>query len=117
MAEQRWTLELIIVTTLAAFSASTPAAENTGQRTIVDMGCDNVDSVCYIDISGAPAGASTGCSSNLIQWDSLNDPNGKNTYAALMAAFISGKQVNVYINSCFAARPAYPTIWYFNIYN
>jgi hypothetical protein len=93
------------------------AGENTGARSIVDMGCDNVDSICYIDIAGAPVGTSLGCSSNYIEWDSINDPNGKNTLATLLAAFASGKLVNVYVNSCLAARPSYPTIWYFNVYN
>jgi len=103
----------------AAILLSLPvlSAENTGARNIVDMGCDNVDSICYIDIAGAPVGASVGCSSNYIQWDSINDPNGKNTLAALLAAFASGKLVNVYVNSCLAARPTYPTISYFNVYN
>jgi hypothetical protein len=104
-------------TATAIFSLPVFAGENTGPRSITDMGCDNVDSICYINISGPPAGGSLGCSSNYIEWNSINDANGKNTYAALLAAFASGKQVNVYIGACLAARPSYPTIWYFNVYN
>jgi hypothetical protein len=109
--------QLVALTMATLVSLPALAGEGTGPRTIGDMGCDNVDSICYIDKSGAPAGASVGCSSNYIQWDSINDPNGKNTYAALLAAFVSGKRVSVYINSCLAARPSFPTIWYFNVYN
>ena len=116
MRQFPWILRTLLAAT-ALFSLPALAGENTGQRSIVDMGCDNVDSICYINIAGAPVGASVGCSSTYIQWDSINDPNGKNTYAALLAAFTSGKLVNVYVNSCFAARPSYPTIWYFNVYN
>ena len=101
----------------AILSPTAFSAEYSGARTIVDMGCDNVDTICYIDLSGAPVGATVGCSSNYIVWDSVNDPNGKNTLASLLAAFVSGKQINVYINSCLAARPANPTMWYFTVYN
>jgi len=80
------------------------------------MGCDNVTPMCYVNISGPPVGSTVGCSSNVIQWDSNNDPNGKKTYASLLAAFLAGKQISIYVNSC-SIRPTYPTIWYYSIYN
>lgn len=105
------------IASASVVSASALSGENTGQRTIVDMGCANVDSICYIDISGTPAGASVGCASDMRQFDVLNDPNGKSTYAMMLSVFMTGKLIDIYINSCLSSRPQYPTIWYYNVYN
>jgi len=109
-----WSLVLLMALGCASMAAS--AGENSGARTIANMGCDNVDTVCYVYLEGAAVGSSLGCPSNYVQWD-LTDPNGKASYASLMAAFLAGKQVNIYVAACFAARPAFPTLHYFNIYN
>jgi hypothetical protein len=115
VSRKHWKL-FIAVITAATLPLTVLAGEDSGVRTITSLGCDNVDSICSINVSGAPIGASVGCSSNTIAWDSMNDPNGKSTLATLLAAFGSGKQIEIYVNSCLAARPSFPTIWYINVY-
>jgi hypothetical protein len=106
----------LLLAALGCASMTASAAEQSGPRTIENMGCDNVDTICYVYLSGASVGGSLGCASNYVEWD-LNDPNGKTSYASLMAAFLAGKQVNIYMAACLPARPTFPTIYYFNIYN
>jgi hypothetical protein len=110
--------KLVVAFTLATvLSLTASAAEYTGSRTIVSMGCDDVDTICAITLSGASFGSSVGCVSNTIAWDSINDPNGKNTLAELLTAFTAGLQINVYIAACSTARPTFPTISYLTVYN
>jgi hypothetical protein len=114
MTEQRWTLELIIVTTLAAFSAQTSAAENTGPR---QYGVRQ----CRLGLLHRHIRGSGGCFDGLfVQLDSVGltqRPERQKYLCGTDGGFHLWQRLNVYINSCFAARPTYPTIWYFNIYN
>ena len=106
----------VLLAVLGYTSITASAAESSGPRTIDNMGCDNVDTVCYVYLTGTALGGSLGCASNYVEWD-LTDPNGKTSYASLMAAFVAGKQVNIYTAACFTSRPSFPTLTYFNIYN
>lgn len=91
------------------------ALESTGPQTITEMGCDNVDTLCHVTISGAPVGSTLGCASNVILWDIASDANGKATYASLLSAFVAGKQVNFFVAACMAGRPTLPTISYYQV--
>ena len=86
------------------------AAEMTGPRKILDIGCRNNNSgVCFITIEGASVGPSN-CKSTSIRWDASNVSGGKNELTLLLAAYFSSKSVNLFIpDTCFNLEPAYPT--------
>ncbi len=88
------------------------ALESSGAQTVTEMGCDNADTICHVTISGSAVGSTVGCPSNTIVWDVASDANGKVTYTSLLAAFIAGKQVTIFITSCMSGLP---TISYYQI--
>ncbi len=50
-------------------------AENSGPRTITDVGCHRNDHICFFTISGTSIGPEE-CKSISIRWNK-NDPNGE----------------------------------------
>jgi hypothetical protein len=83
--------------------------------TIISMGCQTVNGVCFVTLSGAAAGPA-GCVQNQVRWDSVNTPNGNAAIAQLTAAYLAGKQVSINIsNTCFAEFPSYPAMDYYII--
>ena len=83
--------------------------------TITLIGCQTVNGICYVTLSGTAAGPS-GCVSNQVRWDSANTPNGNAAIAQLTAAYLAGKQVIISIsNACFSEFPNYPTMDYYMI--
>lgn len=83
--------------------------------TITSMGCQTVNTICFVVLSGGADGPS-GCSSNEVRWDSASTPNGTAAVAQLTAAYLAGKFVQINIsNSCFAEFPSYPGMDYYII--
>ncbi len=83
--------------------------QNTGGRTIINMGCHNTtDGICYMNLSGDPIGPAN-CKSNSVRWDSTT-AGGKNQFAIMTAAYLAGKSVSLNIpDFCFSLQPGYPT--------
>jgi hypothetical protein len=92
------------------------AAEYIQQRRIIAMGCHHNDGTCYVAVDGAPFGGGEGCRSgavNEFRWDDADTPNGRRTYASMLAAFSQNKRVSVAISGCSSQgipRPSYYTV-------
>lgn len=83
--------------------------------TVTSIGCQTINGICFVTLSGAAAGP-PGCVSNDVRWDSVNTPNGNAAIAQLTAAYLAGKQVAINIdNNCFAEFPSYPAMDYYVI--
>lgn len=81
------------------------AGELVGPRKIVDLGCHNMDGTCFVTLAGDAFGATQGCVSALsndFRFDNGDTAVGKRSYASLLAAFLSGKSVTVYLEGCTA---------------
>ena len=91
------------------YSATSFSDQNTGSRTIITMGCHNTaDGICYMNLSGEPIGPPN-CRNNSVRWDSTT-AGGKNQFAIMTAAYLSGKPVALNIpDFCFNLQPGYPT--------
>ncbi len=99
-----------------ALMVSVSKAGNYGiSGAITGIGCQTVNNICFVTLSGAPAGP-PGCVQNDVRWDSANTPNGTVAIAQLTAAYLSGKQVYINIdNSCFSEFAGYPAMDYYVI--
>lgn len=95
------------------------AGENTGFRSIVDIGCHRIDGTCYLTLDGSPfvvAGSSCNLYPNMFRF-STDDTNGKRAYMSLLAAYLAGKKVSLYANGCYINQPNFQTFDWFNIGN
>jgi hypothetical protein len=99
-----------------ALMISVSLAGNYGiSGTITSMGCQTVNGICFVTLSGAASGP-PGCVGTQVRWDSVNTPNGTAAIAQLTGAYLAGKQVLINISdSCFAEFPAYPAMDYYII--
>jgi hypothetical protein len=110
---------LSFVSSIFLFGSSARAqvlSEDIGFRKIVGIGCHNIDGTCFVTVDGAVFGASLGCASGAttsFRFDNGDTAIGKRTFAALMAAYLSGKHVEVYLTGC--SVQGFPAIKYFNI--
>jgi len=94
------------------------AGESVSGRQITSIGCHEVNGICYVSIDGAAFGANEGCANvptNQFRWDDADQPNGKRTFAALYAAYIASKKVDVYIEGC--TTQSFPAVKYFNVHD
>lgn len=83
--------------------------------TVTSLGCQAINTICYITLSGAAAGPA-GCAQNEVRWDSVNTPNGTAAIAQLTAAYLAGKTVLIVLaDSCFSEFPNYPALYYYII--
>lgn len=92
------------------------AGEDSGARKVVDVGCHNVDGTCFVDLDGPAFGASLNCpikSTNQFRFDNGDTAIGKRTFAAFMAAYLSGKRITVHLEGCSAQ--GYPTLIFFYV--
>ncbi|HSI48017.1 MAG TPA: hypothetical protein VLA61_07090 [Ideonella sp.] len=101
----------------AAFlSASAYAGvDGANGRKIVDIGCHNVDGTCFVTLSGAAFGASMGCggATNEFRFDNGDTAIGRRSYASLLAAYLAGKTISVYLDGCTGQNM--PALRYFHI--
>lgn len=105
----KFVLLILSLLPVAAY-AGTPS----GDRNILNIGCHNTNTTCFVQISGASVGPGA-CSSTSIRWDVEGDANGMVALTHLTTAFIAGKMVSFQISdSCFANQSSYPTFdWWF----
>ncbi|HEX2951678.1 MAG TPA: hypothetical protein VHV83_19250 [Armatimonadota bacterium] len=116
MAFYRLILSSALVAGMCLGSLNAYAGEEVGGRKIVDIGCHHVNGTCYVTLDGAAFGASLNCPSgptNEFRFDDGDTAIGKRTFAALMAAYLSGKHVRVYLNGC--TSQGAPAIWWFHV--
>ncbi len=95
---------LVAISTTNAF-----ADGDTGARRVIEVGCDNVDTTCFVTLEGGVTfgGVSGSCNNTEVRWDS-STAYGKSHLALITAAWIAGKSVNLHIAGCYAAS-AWPT--------
>ena len=98
--------------TLTLLSQNSMAITVSGWRTIVDMGCHTVDSICFLTLSGAAVGPAQ-CSQPELRWNQETMPNAKAFFAQMTAAFLAGRQVNIAVHDiCYAD---WPTPYFYHI--
>ncbi len=106
----------LLLAALCAMPMLANATTLTSPRKIVDMGCHQDGSVCYVTLAGSLVGP-TNCQGTSVRWIG-NDNSGKLTLSMLTAAFLAGKNVALAISDqCFTTQPVYPTFLYYNIHN
>jgi hypothetical protein len=117
----RTTMGLCLAVAVAMTSMNAHAAEeDTGWRKIVDIGCHSTDGdgTCFVTLDGSAFGASLGCQvgpTTQFRFDNANTDTGKRTFAALLAAYVSGKSVGIHLNAC--TWQGFPAIQWFHISN
>lgn len=92
------------------------AGESIGPRTIASIGCHNTDGTCYVVLVGSAFGASLGCTSGAtteFRFDNGETAVGRRTYASLLAAHLSNRPVNVYLEGC--TSQGVPRLIYFHV--
>jgi hypothetical protein len=94
------------------FSNTAAAAQDSDWRTVRELGCHRLDGTCFVAIDGAAVSGGSGCTSNLIRWDSKGDGSGKNWLALFMLAKATGKRVRLYVDGCYVQHPTDPTFSY-----
>jgi len=101
-----------------SMSASSFASESALNRKIQSVGCHNTNGTCYVSLDGAPFGSTLGCpiaSTNEFRFDNAETAEGKRAYASFMAAFLSGKSVDVTLTDC--SSQGVPKLHYYNLHN
>ena len=88
-----------VLVALLFFFGFSYADEPTGYRKITGMGCHVVDGICFVNLEGSLFGSTEGCSSVQARWDS-STAGGKNNLSMLMAAWLAGKEVDLYLRGC-----------------
>ena len=92
----------------------TSIAENSGPRSITQVGCHRYNNVCYVAISGDPVGPE-GCSSISVRWNK-NEANGEAILTLATSAFYADKQVKLSIPAtCFVTQDTFPTLSYLTV--
>lgn len=106
------------VAMMCLFAQSARAEEDLGFRTIWDIGCGAADGQCWASLSGDGFGTKEKCRegkplSNEVRWDNGDQPNGQRMFAALYAAFLAGRSVQIVTNGC--SNNGAPTVWWYHI--
>ncbi|WP_288454723.1 hypothetical protein [uncultured Acinetobacter sp.] len=99
------------------FSSLSYADENINSRKIIDIGCHVNDGICYVRLDGPEFGSTLGCSitsTNQFRFDNANSVNGKRAFAALYAAFLTQKVVDVYLSGC--TSQGSPQLLYYHVH-
>lgn len=107
--------KLSILASLATLFAGPSAfAINAGSRTIEQIGCHTDGNLCFVLVSGNPAG-SPSCFGTTFAWDSKS-VNGREVLSLLTAAFHSGKTVRFELGAgCSPLQVDLPTIMWINV--
>jgi len=101
---------------LCAGSLNAYAGEDLSARKIVNVGCHTGDGTCFVELDGAAFGASLNCPvkpTNQFRFDNSDTAVGKRTFAAFMAAYLSGKHLAVHLEGCSAQ--GWPTVAWFYV--
>lgn len=98
------------------FTSLSFASEDIFERKILSIGCHNVDSICYVTVSGENFGSTLGCnytSTNQFRFDA-STPIGKRTYASLYGAFLTKKTISANLSGC--STDGRPSIAWYEVY-
>ncbi|WP_373350421.1 hypothetical protein [Acinetobacter bereziniae] len=109
-------LKNLILVFALIFSSLSYADENINSRKIINIGCHVNDGICYVRLDGSEFGSTLGCSissTNQFRFDNANSTNGKRAFAALYAAFLTQKVVDVYLSGC--TSQGFPQLIYYGI--
>ncbi|WP_151779956.1 hypothetical protein [Acinetobacter bereziniae] len=109
-------LKNLILVFALIFSSLSYADENINSRKIINIGCHVNDGICYVRLNGPEFGSTLGCSissTNQFRFDNANSTNGKRAFAALYAAFLTQKVVDVYLSGC--TSQGFPQLIYYGI--
>ena len=96
----------LISTCLLLISNISYAAENTGFRKILDVGCHLHDGTCFVVVDGAAIGGSYGCSSTQIRWDANTSAMGKHHLSMMLATMKASGLASFNIDSCYKQQAA-----------
>lgn len=103
-----------VIVAAACLLAQPARAEETGFRSIVDIGCHEDKGTCFVKLDGSAFGGAQNCrvgASTEVRWDDADQANGKRTFAALYGAFLAGKQVNLEVSGC-TSQQYVAVAWY-----
>src|SRR5258706_16279759 len=81
-------------------AAAAWAGENVGPRKVVNVGCHNVDGICFVTLDGSAFGSTLSCpvtSTTEFRFDNGDTTVGRRTYASFLAALVGGKSVFVFL--------------------
>lgn len=111
--------KLCLIFSLYFIASSTYAYENISSRKIVDIGCHADNGICYVQVDGPAFGSTLNCSSpasstNQFRFDNADSVNGKRAFAALYAAFLTKKEIDVYLSGC--TSQGAPQFGYYHIH-
>ncbi|WP_151811438.1 hypothetical protein [Acinetobacter bereziniae] len=106
--------KMMLLFVLITISFASFADESVSNRKIIDIGCHSVDDTCFVMLSGAPFGSQEKCTSsatNEFRFSS-STPDGKRTYASLLAAFLAKRTVDIELRGCDARSGAVTLVWF-----
>jgi hypothetical protein len=111
--------KIALVFSLFLFTSLSHADENISSRKIVDIGCHAYNGICYVQLDGPAFGSTLNCSSpasstNQFRFDNADSVNGKRAFAALYAAFLTKKEIDVYLSGC--TSQGAPKLGYYHIH-
>jgi hypothetical protein len=107
-----------LIASIGLIGSSARAAENTGYRKIIYVGCHHFNNICFIQLEGSPFGGSLGCASgptNEFRIDNADTVIGRRTYSTLLAAHLSGRTVAVQLDGC--SSQGGPALLWFHVGN
>jgi len=100
--------KMMIVVVVAHLTAGVvQAAESTGYRKIVGVGCHIRNDVCFVTLEGSAYGSTLGCSSTQARWSVESTPGGMKNFSLITSAWLAGKEVDLYINGCLGNWPTF----------
>ncbi|WP_228277584.1 hypothetical protein [Acinetobacter dispersus] len=101
---------------ILGMTSQTYAGEDVQGRKIIDIGCHRDIGTCYVTLDGPAFGSSLKClhgATNQFRFDDSDSVNGRRAYASLLAAFLQGKTVDVFLDGC--SVQGAPLMQYFHI--
>jgi len=99
--------KLLFSLALCAVLSHAQAGQESGYRNLREYGCNKGYGACFVYLEGAAVSGGPSCTSNLLRWNGDSEINGKTWLALIIAAKISGKKVNFYVNGCLDGYPTF----------
>ncbi|QNW97025.1 hypothetical protein IC797_11670 [Acinetobacter seifertii] len=107
---------LFFIFLVSFFNTTSFAGENVNGREITDIGCHSINGTCYVTLSGDSFGTTLGCANTAtheFRFDDADTTNGKRAYASLLAAFLTNKTVDIFLDGC--TSQGAPKLQYFHV--
>ena len=97
--------------------AATPLfASEMVERNILAIGCQKDQGICTVQLNGDVVG-SRGCTSNMLQFDTVTDKNADAVLSLLTAAFFANKKVRFELSEQCGDQQPLPTFDSFQVIN